>query len=127
MSNVWKFLRESGLGKFLILAVVVFVVVALITYIYLAVLNNQPIKTEHAEVVSKRIARLNNPTTASHTVWIVTFKIPDGLEKEFRGMSVGTYNDLQEGDTGILTYRETKNNTQKLLGKSFISFEKDEQ
>ena len=55
----------------------------------------------------------------------VVFLFSDESEREFYIKSYETYNALQDGDTGTLSYKQLKNST-KWSQRSFISFEKDE-
>ena len=72
----------------------------------------QPIQYVHVKVSKKK----------KGTSFYVTFEFPDGSEKEF---VVGhAFNDLQENDTGMLSYKEAKTGSHPPERK-FISFEKD--
>lgn len=102
------------------------VIIALPLSIYVIALNNRPVQTAQVEVVGKRTERYNNPRSASRNRRYVTFKFPDGSEKETNVDHVPTFNNLQEGDTGTLFYKQTKNTTGILGYISFEGFEKDE-
>jgi len=85
---------------------------------------------EHVEIVGKRMTdRGYTPRNGSGVRYhrYITFKFPDGSEKEFNVQNANIYDDLQEGDTGMLSYKEKKANTINLGNKHFISFEKDEE
>ncbi|MDR3344741.1 MAG: DUF2500 domain-containing protein [Oscillospiraceae bacterium] len=98
---------------------------------------------ERVKVVSKRIEEGYEGGPDTH---LITFKFPDGSEKEF-DVSPGSltksfwsagieykkfYDTFHEGDIGIITYKE-RNNIEKhirrekwrWMGRYFISFEKD--
>jgi len=84
------------------------------------------------EVVGKRV----RPTSVRHgkDSYIVAFKFPDGSVKELE-VGIGrrkVYDSIQEGDTGMLTYKERENIEEKIKneelqfdGRRFISFKRD--
>lgn len=124
----WKiglgnFLRETGLGKFLIILLVVFVIILLIA-VPSIILNRQSVQTEHVEVVSKRLTdRGYTPHYGNRYSRFITFKFPDGSEIEFN-IKNKSLDDFQEGDTGKLTYKQVGNSIQ-LSDLRFVSFEKN--
>ena len=110
-------------------------------------LKSSPEQAEQVEVVEKRInktyigsSRGIGESKTAYTFYI-SFKFSDGSVKEFevgrdsigRGIIREPYNkvydSLNEGDTGILTYKELKNAENRYYTPSsyrlFISFEKD--
>ena len=125
----WK----TDLGKILLqifvpilggIAVVLPIVIILIR------LETQPVQSRRVEVVSKRTKAAYYHSTGggvykkSTPDGYITFEFSDGFEKEFYVKSAEIYNVLQEGDTGILSYKQVKDGT-GIMEKRFISFEKD--
>ena len=104
----------------LVLCLVIFATPA---FIYIGVVKRQPIQTVHVEVVSKRIERHNNPSSASRTERWITFKFPDDSEYELLISNAGIFNNIHEGDTGMLSFKETKDDNRSI--KYFETFEKD--
>jgi len=105
----WK----TDLGKILILAMIG-IAVMVPSYIFLAIRKSQPTQTVHVEVIeTRKFQRVHN-----RSVWYVTFKYPDGTEKEWDVPS-RVYQDVQAGDTGTLTYSTWKKHF------TFVDFVKD--
>ena len=112
----------------LIIAAAFFVVVTLPFIINAIIVNRQPVQKEHVEIVGKRITdRGYTPSNGSGVRYhrYVTFKFSDGSEKEFNVQKAKIYDELQEGDIGTLSYKETNSGDINLGNKHFISFEKD--
>jgi len=106
-------------------------------------LTNRPEQSEQVEVIGKRIYQSSDNGKVWST-YIVAFRFPDGSVKE---LSVGTnssrinsnrddhnsiYDSINQGDTGILIYKEIekieekyKNEDLRYDGRQFIGFEKD--
>jgi len=97
-------------------------------------LADSPKQVAQVEAVAKRIRERheNAGPISGESIYrycYITFKFPDGSEKEFYiGMSssgdtgvqsdsTAVYNSIREGDMGVLTYKATKNFA------DFISFE----
>jgi len=117
---LWK----TNLGKILIAFLVSFVIVGLPIIVYFIILSNQPLQTEHVEIVSKRTEERADPASSGNeTRYYVTFKFPDDSERDCGIHNVKIYDLLQEGDTGMLSYKQFKNSTSRYL--RFVSFEKD--
>ena len=89
---------------------------------------------EHVKVVEKRIEdtyvydAATEHTSLKH-FYLATFEFPDGAKKEFN--IGGSYKTIYIGDTGMLTYHESKfidiyrEETDRWRGRLIISFEKD--
>ncbi len=110
-------------------------------------LNKRPEQAVKAEITEKRIESIYSSVrrhAQSRTFYryLIFFKFSDGSVKEFEvdtywiyGSSETApyspvYDELKEGDTGVLTYKELENIEQKYIedqyrGRKFISFEKD--
>lgn len=110
-------------------------------------LNQRPEQAVKAEITEKRIERIyisgrRNVQSRTSYRYLIFFKFSDGSVKEFEvdtywvyGSSKTApyspvYDELKEGDTGVLTYKELENIEQKYIedqyrGRKFISFEKD--
>lgn len=93
---------------------------------------------EQAEAVGKRTIKRSHDSTGDPggpTLYFVTFKFPDGSLKEFevgrRTSGRKRYEFINEGNTGILTYKEIENieekyeNEDQYEGRRFIRFEID--
>lgn len=90
---------------------------------------------EHVKVVDKRIedTYVYDATVEYSEVihfYLATFEFPDGAKKEFQ--IGGSYKTIYIGDTGMLTYHESKSiediykeETDRWRGRQIISFEKD--
>ena len=90
--------------------------------------SRSPEQHEQAIVVKKRLHNTRDTDGPGSTFYLITFKFFDGSIKELR---VGTgkdtrkvYDSFNEGETGILTYKE-RENAQSYEGRQFVSFEKD--
>ena len=122
---------------FIVFMVIVVLVYMSLWYITKAPILNSPEQHEQAEVIAKRIVKeISGDGDYFINTYIVAFKFSDGLVKELRvgdgrsGRKI--YDSINEGDTGILTYKERedieekyKNEDQRWEGMRFISFEKD--
>ena len=90
---------------------------------------------EHVKVVKKRIedTQYYHAGTDGYSEvrdYFATFEFPDGSKKEFN--IGGSYKTIYIGDTGMLTYHESKfieytyrKETDRWRGRLIISFEKD--
>lgn len=89
---------------------------------------------EHVKVVEKRIedTEYYHAGTGGYSEvrdYFATFEFPDGAKKEFN--IGGSYKTIYIGDTGMLTYHESKfidiyrEETDRWRGRLIISFEKD--
>lgn len=90
---------------------------------------------EHVKVVKKRIedTEYYHAGTDGYSEvrdYFATFEFPDGAKKEFN--IGGSYKTIYIGDTGMLTYHESKfieytyrKETDRWRGRLIISFEKD--
>ena len=89
---------------------------------------------EHVKVVKKRIedTEYYHAGTDGYSEvcdYFATFEFPDGAKKEFN--IGGSYKTIYIGDTGMLTYHESKfidiyrEETDRWRGRLIISFEKD--
>ena len=89
---------------------------------------------EHVKVVKKRIedTEYYHAGTDGYSKvrdYFATFEFPDGAKKEFN--IGGSYKTIYIGDTGMLTYHESKfidiyrEETDRWRGRLIISFEKD--
>jgi len=104
--------------------------------------NNRPEQSEQVEVVGKRIHITGHeraPKYRDYYVFIVAFEFPDGSVKELqveddlkKESYSSLYESIDEGDTGVLTYKEIENVEKKYqnediryYGRLLISFEKD--
>jgi len=89
-----------------LIGTVIFVVVSVVLLIFFfGVLpkkreKKMPQYTTHAKVVSKT-AQVEGISTA----YFISFEFSDGRRKNF-SMGINSYNNLVEGDFGILTYKE---------------------
>nr|DAQ47105.1 MAG TPA: Protein of unknown function (DUF2500) [Caudoviricetes sp.] len=111
-------------------------------------LNNGREQTAQAKIIEKRIIRdysSGNGHVRGRTFYEyrIFYEFSDGSVKEFEVDRVWVsgssntspyspvYDELKEGDNGLLTYKEIENNEQKYnealqyQGRKFISFEKD--
>ena len=110
-----------------------------------AELKHNPEQSAQVEVVSKRVIKERRRRFTTRYTYIVTFEFSDGSAKEVevdrnstRGNPITElynfiYDTIDEGDTGILTYKEIENievyfENENLCrgGRKFISFEKDQ-
>ena len=100
-----------------------------------ALIITTPECQEHVEVVDKRIEdtyiydAATEHTSLKH-FYLATFEFSDGAKKEFQ--IGGSYKTIYIGDTGMLTYHESKSiedkygeETDRWKGRQIISFEKD--
>lgn len=88
---------------------------------------------EHVKVVDKRIAAYVYDTSGYYSLkhyYLATFEFSDGVKREFQ--IGGSYKTIYIGDTGTLTYHESKSiediyreETDRWKGRQIISFEKD--
>ena len=123
-AKVMNFLKESGLGHFLIIALVV-TVIAIPSCSYVLRVDREPVQTAQVEVVSKRLhERINAPGISQRFMRFVTFRFSDGSEVEFNVLDF-SLDEFQEGDTGIISYKQIEEETISLTTR-FVSFEKDE-
>ena len=119
-----EFLKETGLGHFLLLGLAV-ALLTLLASIYALRVDREPIQVEHVEVVSKRLKDRGYSTSyGGRYNRFVTFKFPDDSEKEFN-ILYSSLDDFQEGDRGVLSYKQIKDSTE-LRDLRFVSFKKDE-
>jgi len=89
--------------------------------------GRQPVQTARVTVVSKEILLLNaGIRNGRKPYYHITFKFDYSPAKTFNVRSQKTYDDLQEGDTGLLSYKQVNDG---LVPKDngFVDFEKDEQ
>jgi len=124
----------------LIIALVVAIVFSLIAGVHneLLVLTS-PRQQEQVEVIEKRTyvrtTRAPESGGSRNRHFFITFQFTDGSEKEFLvgtnrlglrsdNVNHSVYDDIQVGDTGILTFRERRDN-ERSIGRRFISFEND--
>jgi|GEM_PF-1832706 len=123
-TKIGKFLIDSGLGKFLIIGLIVFAFLTAF-YIYSERVVTQPIREAHVEVVEKRIVPgRSGARNFDRTSYYVTFKFTDNTEMEFNiWRTVDAFHSLQEGDTGTLFYKQVGDST-RLSDLRFVSFEK---
>ena len=86
----------------------------------------QPVQTARVTVVSKEIIPGNQGYRRYGPSYHITFKFDYSPAKTFNVRSQKTYDDLQEGDTGLLSYKQVNDG---LVPKDngFVDFEKDEQ
>ena len=151
MRKVKKVKRKKSKGFYIFcitgLALIVFFLIWILKDVPFG-LDNQPEQSVPVEVAEKRIDKehgLRSRHSFSHTTFAyrISFRFPDGSVKEFEVDRTGewsysttapyspVYDEINEGETGILTYKELKNNKQKYsekaqyLGRKFICFEKD--
>jgi len=120
----------------IVMGVVLFVfLVAFLLFAWLrfeAPFVNRPEQCEQAEVISKRIREYHDGDGMVRDLF-VTFKFLNNSTKEFRVDIKGKYyNDIHEGDIGILVYKERKDNETKYSneeirykGRRFVSFEEN--
>jgi len=122
------------------IVVSIILIIACVLFIWfrnVAPILNSPEQQEQAEIIEKRIVEERSGDGDGFTYhYIVAFEFSNGTVKELR---VGVersghkrYDALNEGDTGILTYKERtdieekyKNENIRFEGRRFISFEKD--
>ena len=111
--------------------------VALLAFMTLkdeTVIVNRPEQHEQVEVIGKRIKynRIQGSRRSNKT-YIVSFKFPDGSEKELQVGKINRseiYDSMHKGDTGMLVYKERadieklKKEELQWAGRRFISFEK---
>jgi hypothetical protein len=125
---------------FLAIFAIMAIAVALVFRYTIAPFIGRPTQVEQAEVVEKRIfQKLISPEgieAEKYNDYIVAFKFSDGSVKELSvgkgnahsGTGRNVYDSINEGDIGILTYKEIKAITGDSIGwpgRRFISFEKD--
>ena len=126
-TELWK----SDLGKVFIMLLIATIVISSLL-LYIRWLDIQPLQTAHATVISKRSEYSSFTGGGGNTVkylnYYATFQFSDGSKKEFHidpgrktKLKQQFVDELQEGETGTLSYKETKGGR-----KRFISFEKDE-
>ena len=128
--NLWK----SGWGRALILISIIVVIVSIPAYLYWIRLEIQPVKTAHVEIVNKKTKPHYVKSGGGGFVesklpnLYVTFRFSDGSEITINirkgDEKKKTYDSLQKGDTGTLSYKQIKNRTE-LRHLRFVSFEKD--
>ena len=126
----WK----TANGKILLITLLSILLLSVVVVLPGAVdrirLRSQPIQNEQVIVAGKEIIKQRPPTRrgykkgATIPYYVVTFKLSDGSMKELR-VDSAVFNDLQENDTGKLSFQEQKNATH-FNHRRFISFEKDE-
>jgi hypothetical protein len=68
--------------------------------------------------------RVKAPGISGWYSYFVTFKFPDGTEKEFNVQNADIYESLEKGDVGIISFKQVGDGT-GFMGKRFINFEKD--
>jgi len=124
---------QSREGKQLLIGLAVVLLMLLMTIPAFAngsMISRQPAQEAQVTVVAKRTSdiyvrvgkrrqKIKNPRC------LVTFKFPDGSEKELR-IEREIFENLNVGDTGTLSYKERKNAT-SFDHRRCIRFEKDEQ
>ena len=132
--------KEKLKGILVITFFIILVIVMIIAFLYLGWRRIQPTQTAHVTVVSKRTAVARVPGSGGGRTYktpdcFVVFRFSDGSEKELfvnpgggnkRELGYEFFQELQEGDTGILSYKELKSATD-WGQRTYISFEKDEQ
>ena len=99
--------------------------------------RKEPKQVVYDEILSKRWSYSHSTKGGTTTERFVTFLFPNGDEKELKITGDGKreiYESLQEGDTGMLTYKELEEDNRfgsKFFAdwsfRYFVSFEKDEQ
>ena len=97
-------------------------------------IRSQPVQSIHVVITGKRTIKSYSTArrgAREHPIpkCIVAFKFPDGSEKELE-VKFEIFNDLQEGDTGTVSFQEHKKITKwpeedRWAHRRFISFEKD--
>jgi len=129
-----------------VILIILIILIGLVGTLLLAGMNEmqirrQPVQNIHVEVIGLRTAKAYSSARGmrreSYTLGIVAFRLPDGTEKELKvGSSsfsndLSVFNNLQEGDTGMLSFQEHKNinNSDKRFEdwayRYFLSFEKE--
>lgn len=84
-------------------------------------LKAQPEQVAWVQIIKKEIRIEGSDPQFFYS--IATFKTSDGIEIELKVFR-DVYKTMQEGDTGILTYKTLENST-RWEQRKFISFEKD--
>ena len=92
----------------------------------------KPTQQAQVEVVEKDFWRSGGAKGAGSSFYIVSFKFSDNSVKDLRIKFSGTYDEIQEGDTGTLVFSEVENIESKFKNererydcRKFVSFEKD--
>lgn len=107
---------------------------AILSFRWEVLIITTPECQEHVKVVKKRIedTEYYHAGTDGYSKvrdYFATFEFPDGAKKEFN--IGGSYKTIYIGDTGMLTYHESKfidiyrEETDRWRGRLIISFEKD--
>ena len=128
----WRLFVDSDWGRALI-PIFIAAVITISIGLYFLRVDWQPTQTAYVEVVGKRWVKNNNTSgNYASSYYFATFKFPDGSKKEFNLRTAKfvkdadkTYHSIQEGDKGILSYKQLGDGT-GIMGKRFVSFEKDE-
>ena len=92
-------------------------------------LDNQPVQEAHVEVISKRMEKNNYTYGRTDSIKrYVIFRFLDGSEVEFYVAPYlrKIYDSFQEGDTGILFYKQVGDGTKK-SERRFVDFQKDKE
>jgi len=129
--------QKKGFLILLIVFILFFVVLVLPAIVETVEIRRQPVQNVQVEVVGKRTTRTGRRRGPAYFNYIVAFRLPDGTEKELQVLSASPsispviFDNLQEGDTGTLSFQEHKNiskwkDTDQWEHRRFISFEKDE-
>jgi Protein of unknown function (DUF2500). len=133
-----KKIKEILLVDKILLVIILFAMCTLILFGYwfhwrenLAPILSSPEQHEQAEVLGKRTIKLTHDGTGDPggpTIYFVVFKFSDDSQKEFE-LGQGkfgrkSYESINEGDIGMLAYKENENILYN-KGQLFISFEKD--
>ena len=119
----------------LLLAFAPIVIVILVLYLQF---KNIPEKVERVKVIEKNMRvdyTLRPRTRKPYYTYFITFRCPDGLDKELlfsTGSNLNVYDSIRENDRGTLTYKERedairrmKNEKRHYNEREFISFKKD--
>ena len=119
-----------------IICILAGLLVCLIGFIYMSATGRIELYTAtqqyaQVEVVETRIER--HAGIGRGSSYIVAFEFPDGSVREFNLLGFGrrrTFNSIQVGDTGILTFREQSNIEEitspgmRRSARRFVSFER---
>ena len=122
---------QSREGKQLLIGLAAVLLMLLIAIPVLSneiTISRQPVQEAQVTVVAKRTSDHYTRNIVSYKKskipnCFVTFKFPDGSEKELK-IKHAIFENLQEGDTGTLSYKERKNATH-FDHRRFVGFEKE--
>ena len=127
--------KNDKLFLFISLGIVffAFLVCIISLFVFKVLPNLAPEQHGQVRVVGKRIRTAYIETEygmedRKYPQYLISFEFLDGVEKEFEipgnlKISLEIYDSIQEGDTGMLSYKESKN-AKTYEKRRFINFKK---